>query len=183
MQSEARTEAPHPGGRRRQVEQRRVRSGGKPRHRRRIGVGGRSIPDHSGGPNRRRHARPRRGRRSPNGDRRVSLVHRLGPRHHDLAGRADALHRPLRRGGVDSSDLLPLRSRRFDPQPVSRAAHRRLYHTADATLWFFHALDRYTTASGDRSVLEMVLPKLLDIFEWHVRGTAFGIGVDRAMGY
>jgi predicted glycogen debranching enzyme len=53
-----------------------------------------------------------------------------------------------------------------------------LYHTADATLWFFHALDRYTAASGDRSVLEMVLPKLLDIFEWHMRGTAFGIGVD-----
>jgi predicted glycogen debranching enzyme len=53
-----------------------------------------------------------------------------------------------------------------------------LYHTADATLWFFHALDRYTEASGDRSVLEMALPKLLDIFEWHMRGTAFGIGVD-----
>jgi predicted glycogen debranching enzyme len=53
-----------------------------------------------------------------------------------------------------------------------------LYHTADATLWFFHALDRYTETSGDRSVLRMVLPKLLDIFEWHMRGTAFGIGVD-----
>jgi predicted glycogen debranching enzyme len=53
-----------------------------------------------------------------------------------------------------------------------------LYHTADATLWFFHAIDRYTTASKDRSVLRMALPKLLDIFEWHVRGTGFGIGVD-----
>jgi predicted glycogen debranching enzyme len=53
-----------------------------------------------------------------------------------------------------------------------------LYHTADATLWFFHAIDRYTTTSRDRSVLQMVLPKLMDIFEWHVRGTAFGIGVD-----
>ena len=57
-----------------------------------------------------------------------------------------------------------------------------LYHTADATLWYFHALDRYTEASGDRSVLQMVLPKLLDIFEWHVRGTAFGIGVDSRDG-
>jgi predicted glycogen debranching enzyme len=53
-----------------------------------------------------------------------------------------------------------------------------LYHTADATLWFFHALDRYTEMSHDRSVLQMALPKLLDIFEWHMRGTAFGIGVD-----
>ena len=57
-----------------------------------------------------------------------------------------------------------------------------LYHTADATLWFFHALDRYTEVSGDRSVLQMVLPKLLDIFEWHMRGTAFGIGVDSRDG-
>jgi predicted glycogen debranching enzyme len=57
-----------------------------------------------------------------------------------------------------------------------------LYHTADATLWFFHALDRYTEASGDRSVLQMVLPKLLDIFEWHMRGTAFGIHVDSGDG-
>jgi predicted glycogen debranching enzyme len=53
-----------------------------------------------------------------------------------------------------------------------------LYHTADATLWFFHALDRYTATSHDRSVLRMALPKLLDIFEWHLRGTGFGIGVD-----
>ncbi len=57
-----------------------------------------------------------------------------------------------------------------------------LYHTADATLWFFHALDRYTETSGDRSVLDMVLPKLHDIFEWHMRGTAFGIGVDPSDG-
>ena len=53
-----------------------------------------------------------------------------------------------------------------------------LYHTADATLWFFHAIDRYTEVSGDRSVVQMVLPKLVDIFEWHMRGTGFGIGVD-----
>jgi predicted glycogen debranching enzyme len=57
-----------------------------------------------------------------------------------------------------------------------------LYHTADATLWFFHAIDRYTATSGDRSVLRMALPKLLDIFEWHMRGTAFGIGVDSRDG-
>jgi predicted glycogen debranching enzyme len=57
-----------------------------------------------------------------------------------------------------------------------------LYHTADATLWFFHALDRYTATSKDRSVLRMALPKLLDIFEWHVRGTGFGIGVDPGDG-
>ena len=34
-----------------------------------------------------------------------------------------------------------------------------LYHTADATLWFFHAIDRYIRISGDRTILRLVLPK------------------------
>jgi predicted glycogen debranching enzyme len=53
-----------------------------------------------------------------------------------------------------------------------------LYHTADATLWFFHALDRYVTLTEDRSTLRQILPKLLDIVEHHLRGTRFGIHVD-----
>ena len=35
-----------------------------------------------------------------------------------------------------------------------------LYHTADATLWFFHALDRYLAATGDRATLHLCLPIL-----------------------
>jgi predicted glycogen debranching enzyme len=53
-----------------------------------------------------------------------------------------------------------------------------LYHTADATLWYFHALDRYLAATGDRETLQLLLPTLTGIFEHHVRGTRFGIGVD-----
>jgi predicted glycogen debranching enzyme len=53
-----------------------------------------------------------------------------------------------------------------------------LYHTADATLWFFHALDRYLDVTGDQITLRLVLPKLLDIIEHHLRGTHFGIRVD-----
>ncbi|HSF39366.1 MAG TPA: amylo-alpha-1,6-glucosidase, partial [Thermoanaerobaculia bacterium] len=53
-----------------------------------------------------------------------------------------------------------------------------LYHTADATLWFFHALDRYLQATGDRQTLELLLPTLMDIVDHHLRGTRFGIGVD-----
>ncbi|HEX3128064.1 MAG TPA: amylo-alpha-1,6-glucosidase [Thermoanaerobaculia bacterium] len=53
-----------------------------------------------------------------------------------------------------------------------------LYHTADATLWFFHALHRYLEATGDRVTLEHLLPVLLDIVDHHLRGTRFGIGVD-----
>src|ERR1044072_4880815 len=52
------------------------------------------------------------------------------------------------------------------------------YHTADATLWFFHALQRYIDNTGDRDFLRQLLPKLADIIAHHFRGTRFGIGVD-----
>lgn len=57
-----------------------------------------------------------------------------------------------------------------------------LYHTADATLWFFHALHRYLEATGDRGTLRLVLPRLLEIIEHHLLGTRFGIGIDTADG-
>lgn len=56
------------------------------------------------------------------------------------------------------------------------------YHTADATLWFFHAIDRYVDLSGDRELLGRLLPKLREIVARHLRGTRFGIGVDEVDG-
>jgi predicted glycogen debranching enzyme len=53
-----------------------------------------------------------------------------------------------------------------------------LYHTADATMWFFHALDRYLQVTDDRETLKQILPKLIDVYERHVHGTRFNIGVD-----
>jgi predicted glycogen debranching enzyme len=53
-----------------------------------------------------------------------------------------------------------------------------LYHTADATLWFFHAIDRYIVTTGDKGILKTLLPILIDIMEHHIRGTKFGICVD-----
>jgi predicted glycogen debranching enzyme len=52
------------------------------------------------------------------------------------------------------------------------------YNTADASLWFFHALDRYLAATGDQVTLALLLPVLVDIVEHHVAGTRFGIRVD-----
>ena len=57
-----------------------------------------------------------------------------------------------------------------------------LYHTADATLWFFHAFARYLAYSGDRTSLLLLLPRLRDIIDHHLRGTSFGIGVDPSDG-
>jgi predicted glycogen debranching enzyme len=57
-----------------------------------------------------------------------------------------------------------------------------LYHTADATLWYFHALDRYLEATNDRETLRLLLPTLRDVVHHHVVGTRFNIGVDPADG-
>ena len=53
-----------------------------------------------------------------------------------------------------------------------------LYHTADATLWFFHALARYVEYTGDRATLTLILPKLQEIVRRHLEGTRFGIKAD-----
>ncbi len=57
-----------------------------------------------------------------------------------------------------------------------------LYHTADATLWFFHAVDRYVRATRDRATLRLMLPRLEEIVRRHLEGTLFNIGVDPADG-
>ena len=57
-----------------------------------------------------------------------------------------------------------------------------LYHTADATLWFFHAVDRYVDTSRDHLTLALLYPTLKRIIDCHVRGTRFGIHVDEGDG-
>ena len=57
-----------------------------------------------------------------------------------------------------------------------------LYHTADATLWFFHAVDRYIQATKDYAMLAALLPVLRDILDHHLSGTRFGIHVDPVDG-
>lgn len=53
------------------------------------------------------------------------------------------------------------------------------YNTVDATLWFFEAMRAYLAKTGDiRFVREVLYEKLVDIIEWHVRGTRYGIHVD-----
>jgi predicted glycogen debranching enzyme len=68
------------------------------------------------------------------------------------------------------------------PNLFPEGQHEGLYHTADATLWFFHALSRYLAYTGDRGLLAVLLPKLREMIDYHLRGTRFGIGVDPADG-
>jgi len=57
-----------------------------------------------------------------------------------------------------------------------------LYHTADATLWFFHALERYSEVTNYWALVAQLLPVLREMIEAHLRGTRFGIGVDPSDG-
>lgn len=67
--------------------------------------------------------------------------------------------------------LIPNRIPNVDQEPD--------YNTADATLWMFWAAHKYLDYTGDREFIEgELLPALLDIIEWHARGTRYGIGAD-----
>ncbi|MGZ3625400.1 MAG: amylo-alpha-1,6-glucosidase [Ktedonobacteraceae bacterium] len=52
------------------------------------------------------------------------------------------------------------------------------YNTIDGTLWMFHAIDRYVTATGDWSLLDELFLTLSGIIDRHVEGTIYNIGVD-----
>ena len=69
------------------------------------------------------------------------------------------------------------------PNMFPEGANEGLYHTADATLWFFHAIDRYLAIVATITARSMqLLPTLRSIIDHHLRGTRFGIGVDPADG-
>jgi predicted glycogen debranching enzyme len=64
------------------------------------------------------------------------------------------------------------------PNMFPEGKKQGLYHTADASLWFFHAISRYLQATGDRLTLREILPQLHQIAKAHIAGTLFGIHVD-----
>jgi len=68
------------------------------------------------------------------------------------------------------------------PNMFPDGSREGLYHTADATLWFFHAVDRYIRVTGDYETLRLLLPTFIEIVRCHIEGTRFGIGVDETDG-
>jgi predicted glycogen debranching enzyme len=68
------------------------------------------------------------------------------------------------------------------PNMFPDGAREGLYHTADASLWFFHAVNRFIRATGDTDTLRALVPTLVEIVSHHLQGTRFGIGVDPADG-
>lgn len=64
------------------------------------------------------------------------------------------------------------------PNYMPEGADEGVYHTVDATLWYFHALDRYLHYTNDRTTLRLLLPSLANIIEHHCKGTRYNIRVD-----
>lgn len=64
------------------------------------------------------------------------------------------------------------------PNMFPNGERKALYNTADVSLWFFHATDRYIETTGDSDILELLLPKFWEIINSHIRGTLFGIKVE-----
>jgi predicted glycogen debranching enzyme len=68
------------------------------------------------------------------------------------------------------------------PNLFPEGTREGLYHTADASLWFVHAVSRYVHYTEDSVLLADLLPALVEILDAHLRGTRFGIAVDKADG-
>jgi len=68
------------------------------------------------------------------------------------------------------------------PNLFPEGERQALYHTVDATLWYFHAISRYVDATGDRTIIAQLFPVLRSIIEHHLGGTRYGIHVDPADG-
>ena len=69
-----------------------------------------------------------------------------------------------------SEGMLPNRFPDTAPEPE--------YNTADATLWYFHAIYQYLHHTKDKSLIETLYPILEDIIDWHREGTRYKILVD-----
>lgn len=56
------------------------------------------------------------------------------------------------------------------------------YNTVDAILWYFEAIRAYLAVTEDLGLLEGLYPALVEVIDWHLRGTRYHIGCDRADG-
>jgi predicted glycogen debranching enzyme len=52
------------------------------------------------------------------------------------------------------------------------------YNTVDATLWYFVAIHTCCQACTDESALKDLYPVMVDIINWHLKGTRYNIHVD-----
>ena len=92
-----------------------------------------------------------------------------------LTGRPEVAQSIIRRIAGDIRDGLI-------PHSIPKGSRKGSYHTADVSLWFIHAVHRYVERTGDRHILDDMLPRLVDVIHHYLNGTRFNIRVDPADG-
>lgn len=66
------------------------------------------------------------------------------------------------------------------PNAFPDAGEEPSYHSVDAPLWFFHAVYQYLEYGGEPQFVETdIFPALEQILSAYVKGTKFGIGMDK----
>jgi predicted glycogen debranching enzyme len=68
------------------------------------------------------------------------------------------------------------------PNRIPDGSLRPDYNTADATLWYLHAIDRYAAVTEDWTLVRDLWPVLEEIVGRHLRGTRYGIHMDQQDG-
>jgi predicted glycogen debranching enzyme len=68
------------------------------------------------------------------------------------------------------------------PNRFPDAGEQPEYNTVDATLWYFEAIRTYYVATEDDDLLRELYPVLVEIIDWHCRGTRYNIHLDPADG-
>ena len=64
------------------------------------------------------------------------------------------------------------------PNLFPEGERQALYHTVDATMWYFHAIARYVETTADRALVRELFPVLKSIVQHHLDGTHYNIHVD-----
>ena len=93
----------------------------------------------------------------------------------------------LHRGEVEAAkeilDAFAVQMRQgLIPNRFVEAGEEPQYNTVDGTLWFVYALHQTLLAKWEEAFAKRMFPVLQEIFDWHVKGTMFGIHVDPVDG-
>ena len=68
------------------------------------------------------------------------------------------------------------------PNTFSENGEPAAYNSVDSMLWYVQALRQYVTQTSDLSIVRDVFEVLASLVDWYVRGTRYGIHMDRADG-
>lgn len=64
------------------------------------------------------------------------------------------------------------------PNVFPEVGEQPQYNTVDAILWYFEAIRAYYAATQDDALIREIFPALVEVIEWHQRGTRYNIHLD-----